>query len=623
MREDATEDLDSPCCSLRKAPRRIRMIRTRSAFVRLEPAWLRNLTLVGLGILWAPSAFAQKRETRPRAAPRAPTHLQLDLARDEAIIFRASGKGYSEIDSVRAVHVLSGRLVPSREVTARISPMRHGGRWVEVRASGSAPPIVHRLEGLRGREVKVIFPIALDVKLGRRGPPSIASAAALSKLVFRDSVSSAVASKLKVSAPARFLVKEAYLDDRYRVRLDELVPIPGLEGKGPGIHKPGAGTIGIGTPNTQVHTLIPESLGIAGATLRIEGQELPHMQCEVRLGSTILALESASPTEIVARLPATPITADLVLVRTSDGAEAVLAEDYIVQAEDAPKAFDGFDANATTRTWKHAYLLSLLSWIAYQSESTVEGHASAWGLTLSEPVIEKTTWFFADPGTGTASGSTQAYVFYNESTVLVAFRGSTTANWAQDWIDNDLDLAPLPKPTWGLTTILHHGFYEAMAIAYDDVRTRIQPLLTNRKLWITGHSLGGAVAVLTAYRLERETELDVQGVHVFGAPSVGNGGWAAAFASEVSNVHRWNLERDPVPVVLPWPAFQHVGTRNNLYANGSHELDDTTAFGYVPGPSAVNDLLVVHMNYWNRLREELEEHDPTAAAVLPEPPPAE
>jgi triacylglycerol lipase len=561
---------------------------------------------------------------RPATRPAAPSHLKLDIARGESLIFRASGKDYAALDSVRVVHLLNGRLVPARDVTARISRSRGGGRWVELRASRSAPGVVHRIEGLQGRSVKVVFPIALDVKIARRGSPILATARSteVSTAVFGpDKIAATVASRLAVAAPKRFFVEEVYRHDKYRVPLSDLVPIPGLENDGPGgPYKPGSGTIGVAVPNTQVHALVPESLGIVGSTLEIHGSELPHTQCEVRLGSTVLVLESKSSTKIVARLPSSPITADLIFVRTSDNAQAVLADDYVVQAATAPKAFDGFDAAATTRTWKHAYLLSLLSWIAYTSESSVEGHASTWGLTLSKPMIDETTWFFADPGTVAATGSTQACVLHNSNAVIVAFRGSTTENWAQDWIDNDLDFFPIPKPTWGLTTILHHGFHEAMSVAYGDVLARIQPLMSGRKLWITGHSLGGAVALLTAFRLEHETTINVQGVHVFGAPSVGNGTWAGIFADKVSNVHRWNLEQDPVPFLLPAPAFFHVGTVNNLYADGDETLDDPLLLGYTPGPSTPNDLLVVHMNYWNRLLEELEENDPEAATGLPEPP---
>ncbi|MFP5289147.1 MAG: alpha/beta fold hydrolase [Thermoanaerobaculia bacterium] len=66
----------------------------------------------------------------------------------------------------------------------------------------------------------------------------------------------------------------------------------------------------------------------------------------------------------------------------------------------------------------------------------------------------------------------------------------------------------------------------------------------DRPLWLTGHSLGGAVAVLTASRLEKR----VQGVYVYGAPRVGD----ADFGGEIDErIVCFVQGRDPVANVPP------------------------------------------------------------------------
>ncbi|HUG72505.1 MAG TPA: lipase family protein, partial [Steroidobacteraceae bacterium] len=262
-----------------------------------------------------------------------------------------------------------------------------------------------------------------------------------------------------------------------------------------------------------------------------------------------------------------------------------------------------------------AYLLSLLSWLAYADGDVAVTQAAAWGLTIGpNDVIDVDTPYFAG-----MSGNTQALILSNANTVFVAFRGSTDESYFQDWLDNDLDVAPQPAGNWGSGVVLHHGFAEAMAIAYPAVKARIAPhIAAGKKLWITGHSLGGAIAKLTAYKLRHEDNIFTQGVHVFGAPPVGNTNWVTMYNSKVPSTYRWNIEHDPIPLIMPPLAFAHVGVRNNLYTNGEVMLGDTLVFVYVPSPASIENLAVTHMSYWCRLHEEVGQHVPNAA--LPPPP---
>ncbi len=336
--------------------------------------------------------------------------------------------------------------------------------------------------------------------------------------------------------------------------------------------------------------------GYAGRTLKIA---LPQQLNVVAPRRTVTRRPQKSPRTSRVTPPATP------------------------PAETAPAnagpAFSYFDANAGGATWDEAYLMSLLSWVSYFDPADARSILQDWGLTVqTDGFFDIDTLYLFG-----ASGSTQGFVAYNDSAIFVAFQGSTTNDFAQDWVDNDLDLAPQPMPSWGPTVVLHHGFAEATAVSYHQVRGRVEQLLKDRpsrKLWITGHSLGGAVATLTAFRLSHDNNIEVQGVHTFGAPPVGNNSWKSLFESTVTNVHRWNLQNDPIVSLLPPPAFAHVGRNNNLYANGQHDIGDTSYFFYLPGSMTLYDLSVTHMGYWCRMHEELLEHGGDEAAALPSPP---
>jgi len=101
---------------------------------------------------------------------------------------------------------------------------------------------------------------------------------------------------------------------------------------------------------------------------------------------------------------------------------------------------------------------------------------------------------------------------------IVAFRG--TAN-LRDFI-TDAQFWRTPVPTSDSSQCeIHAGFFEAYASIIEELATYLRGL-PELPLFITGHSLGGAEAVLAALELKRRKFPIVQ-VYTFGQPRVGNG----------------------------------------------------------------------------------------------------
>lgn len=290
----------------------------------------------------------------------------------------------------------------------------------------------------------------------------------------------------------------------------------------------------------------------------------------------------------------------------------------------------------------NAYLLSQLSALSYRNpgygtdDEGEQAYAIAEKLGLNHlDVIEDSFSSFWD--FGGVGGESLAYVFYNDYAVFVAFQGSK--GWL-DWEESNIDFWPYAKPDWGHdeyqvcffgcityqtnVVTIHNGFYDAMDIIFADVVKAIEPLLEGRRLWITGHSLGGAVAMLTAFRMEHEHNISVQGVHTFGAPAVGDSDWANVFAATVSNAHRWGVEGDPAPLATQAPMFYHVGFINNLYENGDYLLaaDDNEMLGlstpclWQQGPQY--GAVVRHMSYWPRMHDIFSDYHSYLASLLPD-----
>ena len=68
-------------------------------------------------------------------------------------------------------------------------------------------------------------------------------------------------------------------------------------------------------------------------------------------------------------------------------------------------------------------------------------------------------------------------------------------------------------------------------------------------IWVTGHSLGGALALLASWLFLRKT-VPVHQIYTFGAPMVGNKEVANAFAREYpGQIFRYVNGPDPIPLL--------------------------------------------------------------------------
>ncbi len=567
-------------------------------------------------VLFAASALLLAMVASPVAAQRRPPaarpeHPVIKVAVGDTVSFRVTGKVYDTIDRLRVVRG-QGRSSLDRSIQATIGSLQRGSRWIRVTASSATRPgSLLRIEGLSTGRPTVVLPVRLVVTT------SATSAYARAPRMLDPSRRTRL-SYWATSAPSHFMLGiEDH--DRYNEKDHTGYPADPLlnQGEGEKVIGPKGS---VEAPYDYVHVISnvsPESPACLSADLVIDGSNL--YDCDIYLGNTKLTRLSSSSSQIVVQLPSTAMTGDLRFRRRDNKMwSKPLREDYEVGI--GPAAMNFFRENTNSHRWANSYLLGLLCRLIYGSPS---GESAAqykqrlvstfecWPLNIVGNPIDVT-------GNG---GSTQCVLFRNKEVLIVAFRGTETDNNNADFL-TDLD-ASLYHPVewgsrrWNSSIKVHAGACKALNLVFDTEEASLLKLikgkLGTRELWITGHSLGGALAQLLAYRLQKFHGIVPQGVYTYCGFKPGNKDWVkdvkALNADHPGRWQRWVIEGDPVPA-YPFDAlYRHVGELHAIRSNGSITSQE-------PPPPAfpisfVKGLFEVHLGYANDLWDALEQNAPT------------
>jgi len=163
---------------------------------------------------------------------------------------------------------------------------------------------------------------------------------------------------------------------------------------------------------------------------------------------------------------------------------------------------------------------------------------------------------------GWTSESARGYIGANENGIVLAFRGTDDVT---DWLIN-LNVVQIEDHG----ALVHRGFCQALTTVWPRIEAKLLALLDHRprKIWITGHSLGGALATLTALRIQRMGIGQLE-TFTFGQPRVGDRVMAGQITSPF---YRFAYYADPVcmaPFTVPRAMqYKHAGTLKQIDAAG-------------------------------------------------------
>ena len=210
-----------------------------------------------------------------------------------------------------------------------------------------------------------------------------------------------------------------------------------------------------------------------------------------------------------------------------------------------------FRPNATTFELVNAAWLADFAMLAYGNEAFIRTYLNQSGLTAAGFVLK----FFSEE-------TTQCFVVHNDQFVVISLRGTEIDNFRgalADWIRN-FELIAEPDESGGS---VHEGFQKDIKAVWQKVRDYVRPLLdgTGRRLWITGHSLGAALATLAGERAVRDAQFAVQGVYTYGSPRVGDAVFKQKYLERGldARTYRFVYNVDVVRRIPPGEAYRHVG----------------------------------------------------------------
>jgi predicted lipase len=148
-------------------------------------------------------------------------------------------------------------------------------------------------------------------------------------------------------------------------------------------------------------------------------------------------------------------------------------------------------------------------------------------------------------------GHVEGFFGYIESDLYVVFQGSMNL---KDWIDN---LKIFHETVYyDKASYVHRGFMDQYEIIKDLIRNKVKDY---NRIFITGHSLGGALATLCADDIFRSFSGKDIKVVTFGCPKVGNSNFVDVFNSHIIQNIRVVNSDDIVPSIpSSWLGYRHV-----------------------------------------------------------------
>ena len=240
-----------------------------------------------------------------------------------------------------------------------------------------------------------------------------------------------------------------------------------------------------------------------------------------------------------------PVVVAPVFARPAAVVQAAQEAVVEVAVAQAYAKFNAASLASSEFTWKAALSTAVCSHLAYEVPQVIVTTAREhFGMQACEFL---------------QTDATECFVAATPDIMIVTFRGTAGL---RDWLGN--------LNAFSTTTSYghpHRGFYfafQAVKASLEQIIRRID--LAHRKLVLTGHSLGGALATIAA--AEWQASFDIHSIYTYGQPRVGRTDFATFVQQRYgSKFFRFVNDDDIVPRVPP--GYAHVGKLFHFGPNAS------------------------------------------------------
>jgi triacylglycerol lipase len=160
-----------------------------------------------------------------------------------------------------------------------------------------------------------------------------------------------------------------------------------------------------------------------------------------------------------------------------------------------------------------------------------------------------------ETGIWDSASDTHVLILDTGGDLIIAFRGTRDL---RNWL-TDLDIRWCQDGAWRV----HDGFSRCVESVMDGVSSAVFAAgYKSKRLWVTGHSLGGALAKLYAARVCRGmVENPFSGLYTFGQPRVGNAKFRDDCTAFFGACYFRLIHADDIVPRVPWllGGYRHAG----------------------------------------------------------------
>jgi len=312
----------------------------------------------------------------------------------------------------------------------------------------------------------------------------------------------------------------------------------------------------------------PQVIAAVESIARGQSVQLPPITVDDLTGRTLSAAAKTRAMAVPAGDPEQRVAAKVSMALASrlasDGTHGAMLG---MTGNAGGHAFDRQALRSDAFSWQNALSLAIASEVAYQKDADAlrAETLGRWGFAGCEPFDVQ---------------DTQGFVAWDDHLVLLSFRG-TEQNFA-DWMGN---LKVVSQSTIAYGNV-HKGFYQGFHQAKSQIDVILRTAEASEKsLWVTGHSLGGALAVIAG--AEYLGEYSLAGLYTYGQPKLGGEPLGAFYEQHYPGRYfRFVNHQDVVPMVPP--GYRHCGQL--VWFNSQGEVKRSAAALAAPAEAGPKEL---------------------------------